>query len=186
MKKPESEQLFANALNTIPELGPIRLTKILNFFGSYEAAFNKSASQYINAGLEANISNSIAEKMRNINPEEEYEKTKKHNIRILLNSDPAFPQLLKEIIPSPPLLYIRGDLSVLNNYCLGIVGTRKISNYGLRILSELIPILVTHKITIVSGLAFGTDAAALEETIRCGGQTISILPSPVDDNSFFF
>jgi DNA processing protein len=55
------------------------------------------------------------------------------------------------------------------------VGSRRNTDYGKRVIKKLIPQLVENRKIIVSGLMYGTDQAAHEEALACGGKTIAVL-----------
>jgi len=102
--------------------------------------------------------------------------------KVIVYGEEIYPKLLAQI-PDPPLaLFYRGSTSNINfDKCIGIVGTRRISNYGTSATKGLVRFLVERGYTIVSGLAYGVDALAHEETLACGGQTIAILGTSIDD-----
>lgn len=59
--------------------------------------------------------------------------------------------------------------------CMGVVGSRRMTNYGRRAIAKIIPQLVFDGWTIVSGLMYGVDQAAHEACLECGGKTIAVL-----------
>ena len=72
--------------------------------------------------------------------------------------DAAYPPRLREI-PQPPLvLFYRGQLGLLNQLTLGIVGSRRATGYSATALAQLLPQLPS--MVIASGLAAGADAMA--------------------------
>lgn len=97
--------------------------------------------------------------------------------------DAAYPALLKEIHDPPAHLYVRGALPPPDALCVSVVGTRRMSAYGRRVVALLVAPLARAGAVIVSGLAFGVDAAAHEAALSAGGQTIAVLPGGVDDAS---
>lgn len=99
----------------------------------------------------------------------------KKNIRFLLITDEAYPARLDEIGDAPPFLYVRGDLSILDQPCIGLVGTRAMSPYGRRVTREFVEPLVRAGMITVSGLALGVDAEVAEETLKVGGRTVAVL-----------
>src|SRR6185503_7240634 len=142
-------------------LGPVSLTKLHRHFKSWIGAWIGKASDYLEAGLPGkSISQIIAEKQK-IKPELSFAELTRRGIEIILATEKTYPSLLKEIITAPPLLYVRGQKEVLNSTTIAVVGTRKISPYGRQACEELSLGLVSHGVTIVSGLAFGIDAVAL-------------------------
>ena len=78
--------------------------------------------------------------------------------------------------PKVTSIYSRGDEGLLlkDTTRLAIVGSRRMSDYGRRIIEEWVPMLVQKGIVTVSGLMTGVDQRIHEETIACGGKTIGI------------
>jgi DNA processing protein len=101
-------------------------------------------------------------------------------IKVLIKEDPEYPRYLKEIDQPPPVLYIKGELCLEDEWAVAIVGTRKVTHYGKQVTEEFARILSDHKITIVSGLARGIDGIAHKVAVETGGRTIAVLGSGVD------
>lgn len=77
---------------------------------------------------------------------------------------------------SPKELYYRGEWDAkLFEKCVGIVGSRRITSYGVRVLEKMVPALVNEGYTIVSGFMYGVDQTAHRLAIECGGKTIGVL-----------
>jgi len=93
---------------------------------------------------------------------------------------PEFPPLLAEIPCAPKELYYRGRLPSPDAPSIAIVGTRRATPQGKNIAREFADVLARRKIMIVSGLAFGVDAAAHEGCLDAGGITIAVLPCGLD------
>ena len=85
-------------------------------------------------------------------------------------------------LSSPPkeIFYIakedsgRGQNDIFKN-CVAVVGSRRMTDYGRRVIEKLIPQLVFEKKTVVSGFMYGTDQYAHQTTINNGGKTIAVL-----------
>ncbi|HCD07939.1 MAG TPA: DNA-protecting protein DprA [Lactobacillus sp.] len=92
--------------------------------------------------------------------------------------DEAYPNLLRTIYNPPALLFFEGNIDLLKNDCIAIVGSRQATNYSFRCISTLVPRLV-NRYTIVSGLASGADSMANEEALVYG-KTIAVLGSGLD------
>lgn len=87
----------------------------------------------------------------------------------------SYPELLAQI-PSPPkVLYVKGELSEKDKFAVAVVGTRRPSEYGRRVATELTSELVKKGFTIVSGLARGIDGVAHRAALVAGGRTIAVL-----------
>lgn len=94
--------------------------------------------------------------------------------------DDEYSGVLKEIFDPPWILYTRGNLSLLQNPALSIVGSRKTSQYGRIVTQKITPELVREGWVIVSGLALGIDAISHESTLKAKGKTIGVLGSGID------
>ncbi len=99
----------------------------------------------------------------------------KRTLKLITIEDEEYPPVLLEIPDAPVFLYVRGDLSILNQPCLALVGTRDMSDYGKRVTEHIVAPLVGAGIVTVSGLAAGIDAEVARETIRAGGKTVAVL-----------
>ena len=105
----------------------------------------------------------------------------KHNIYILTFDDEIYPERLRSIYNPPAVLFCRGELECLeNDFCLAAVGTRKPSDYSVRLTSALVKSLVDFDISIISGFAVGIDITASLAAVRNGGKTIVVLGCGLD------
>ncbi len=99
----------------------------------------------------------------------------KHNIQWISLLDDEYPHLLAHIHMPPPILFWRGNISAAK--ALAIVGSRDTHAYGERVINAIVPKLVQHKYTIVSGGAHGADTMAHRAALDAGGKTIVVLGS---------
>jgi DNA processing protein len=91
--------------------------------------------------------------------------------------DTDYPERLRHTYDPPPCLWIRGALHPADTHALAVVGTRRCTDYGKGVARDLTAALVQHGYTIVSGLAFGIDAAAHRTALKQGGRTLAVLGS---------
>jgi DNA processing protein len=90
--------------------------------------------------------------------------------------DDDYPHLLKSIFSPPLVLYYRGALATaLSDWNLGVVGTRKPSEYGKSMTLALVEDIARMGVTIVSGLAYGIDTCAHAAALKAEGKTIAVL-----------
>src|SRR5712664_3631986 len=89
------------------------------------------------------------------------------NCRLLNWTEPEYPQTLLQIYDPPVLLYVRGDVQVLNLPSLSIVGTRRPTLYGTQMAQRLGRELAARGLVIVSGLARGIDAIGHQRGFGC-------------------
>lgn len=106
--------------------------------------------------------------------------TRRAGARIISYCDDIYPPLLREIYDPPMLFWVRGDPGVLDSPGIAVVGTRRASRYGKDMAASFSEALSGEGLTIVSGLAFGVDAAAHRATLEAGGHTVAVLGSGID------
>lgn len=97
------------------------------------------------------------------------------NIQIVTIKSDSYSDLLREIDSPPILLYCKGDVSLLNKECLGVVGTRRATKYGKEVCEKMIRDIASENIVIVSGLADGIDTVAHKSCLDVDGKTIAVL-----------
>ncbi len=105
-----------------------------------------------------------------------YEKVlEKRELQLITIEEDAYPKRLREIPDAPVFLYAKGDLEILDQPCIALVGTREMSSYGKRVTEAMAGDLVRAGIVTVSGLAAGIDAECARSTLATGGKTVAVL-----------
>lgn len=99
------------------------------------------------------------------------------NIQEINRKDDRFPEKLRQIKNPPEKLYAIGNIDLLKKTSLAIVGTRHITEYGVKNCEYFAREIVKKDIPIVSGMAVGTDAVAHKTALTYGGETIAVLGS---------
>lgn len=118
-----------------------------------------------------------------INAEAKYEALRgQSDLKIVTVLDPEYPKGFFDLQnQKPPILYAKGDISVLNQPGISVVGTRKPSiwtkKFGENISKQMG--VLTGRI-IVSGLALGCDSFAHKGALAASVPTVAILPSGVN------
>ncbi|MDO8602146.1 MAG: DNA-processing protein DprA [bacterium] len=100
-------------------------------------------------------------------------------LKLILNTDTGFPQILREIPWKPHALYLLGA-PLTSERKIAIVGTRKATAVGLEITKRFSQKLSESGLAIVSGLALGIDAAAHIGTLQAKGKTLAVLACGLD------
>ncbi len=104
-----------------------------------------------------------------------------HTDWILTPDDAYYPDVLREIVGPPLVLYCRGDLPDLNRWPgFGIVGTRRASETGRQNAATLSAGLAAAGLVIISGGAAGIDAAAHAGALLAQGRTVVVRPCPLE------
>ncbi len=91
-----------------------------------------------------------------------------------------YPELLRQSISPPAVLFCLGDVSLLNRTCTAVVGTRRATGYGKLVVKKIVPDMVHADLVIVSGMAFGIDSLAHQSAIENNGKTVAVLGTGVD------
>lgn len=179
----ETETLYSIALTFVRGLGPAGTTRLLNDFSSAEAIFAASESQLIDSGLRADIARSIAGRDSLRDAERELKYARKNGIAAIASSDELYPPLLRECSDYPAVIYVKGNPESLSRRMLSVVGTRRVTQYGLLMCDKIIGSLAERvpDLCIVSGLAFGVDSAAHRAALRYGVPTVGFIASPLPD-----
>lgn len=99
---------------------------------------------------------------------------------LLTPDHPDWPTRLSTLDDTPPVLYVRGDPEVLGQPALAIVGSRNPTPAGAETAHQLAHHLAAAGLVIVSGLAYGIDAAAHEGALAAGGLTVAVAGTGVD------
>lgn len=106
----------------------------------------------------------------------------RHSIRVLFLFDDDYPPLLREIPDAPVVLYVLGDTDLSAQPVFNVVGTRRCTAYGTSFCDTLISGLAAYypSAIVVSGLAYGIDAAAHTAALKNGLVTVAVMAHGLD------
>ncbi len=104
----------------------------------------------------------------------------KEEIRILEISDDAYPDKLRNIEDPPKKIFCIGNIELLHKKGIGIVGSRKASEYGKRVAMKIGNLAAENDILVIGGMAKGIDSFGHIGVLAGGGETIAVLGSGVD------
>jgi DNA processing protein len=169
------------ALNSVKGLGPVRIKHLIDYYGSAEEVFRRSGDELVREGIipAACIAGLFGKELRS-EAESQAVLAEKKGVEVFTLASPGYPPYLKEIFAPPPVLFVRGDVSVFTLPCIAIVGTRSPTAYGRAVTRSLTGELVGQGLAIASGLARGIDTIAHETCLERGGRTIAVLGCGID------
>jgi DNA processing protein len=154
-------------------VGPATFRDLINHFGSAEAALSMLPELSARGGGTRSIRIATeAEAYR------ELEAAQRFGARFIGIGEPDYPQALRQIDGAPPLLAVKGDLSVLNRPAVGIVGSRNASVSGAKFAAMIARDCGRAGYAVVSGLARGIDTAAHRASLDTG--TIAAMAGGLD------
>ncbi|MCC7147418.1 MAG: DNA-protecting protein DprA [Phycisphaeraceae bacterium] len=163
-------------------MGPKRTLRSIQQLGSAQAVVGASAQQLaqvegIGRKVADDVCRGLDELRRNRAVEEENELLAQTGVTLAIYGQEGYPKLLTHIHDPPPLLYVKGTLKAEDSLALAVVGSRRCSNYGRSQADRLAGLCAGVGLTIVSGGAYGIDAAAHRGALRNGGRTIAVMGS---------
>jgi DNA processing protein len=173
--------LYWLALGLTPGLGARLTGRLLAHFSSPEKVFRASLTELEACRLPAPVAQSIHGQRAISAAEKELAELRKIGAQLLNWNEAAYSQLLRSIYDPPPLLYLRGDPSVLDRHVIAIVGTRRPTPYGNQVAERLGRDLAARGLVIASGLARGIDASAQRGACSAErGGVIGVLGTGID------
>ncbi len=170
-----TEQEALLVLNAIPGMSGEAIRRLMGTFGNAQRVLQQQEENFLNLGLSQNLVTNIVHFPKDKFLEGEYNYLRKSDIKILSVFDEDYPSLLKQIKHAPLVLYIKGNLKLLNSSSVALVGSRKASSYGLKIAEEFGFSLSQAGMTVVSGGAYGIDTVSHKGALKANGGTIAVL-----------
>ncbi len=168
------------AFNLVPQIGPVKVQRLLDHFGDLETAWRANAFDLNAAGLDKRALENLLTTRKTIDLDAELEKIARAHVRVLTPDDSAYPRLLKQIDNAPFVLYVKGEILPDDDWAVAVVGTRRATPYGREVTRRIVTELAQSHVTIVSGLARGIDAEAHRAALDAQGRTIAVLGCGVD------
>ncbi len=176
------EKSYWLGFSQVPNVGPTRFAQLLDAFGTAKDAWNATEKELLPV-IKPALTKAFLDFRKTFNPAEYEEKLRHKKCWYVTLNDPDYPAFLKQSKKAPFILFTKGTFSfntAENKTTIGIVGTRKITDYGRQVTEMLTSELVNAGCVIVSGLAMGVDAVAHQTTIDNNGKTIAVLGCGID------
>ncbi len=174
-----AEQLSWVKLSAVPTVGNKTLCQLLKTFGLPEQVFNASEHQLnqVVSPKTARHINQFANDELIATAREWLSNPQNHLVTI---ADSHYPQQLLEASDPPALLYAKGNLDLLNQPCIGIVGGRNATKQGEQNAESFAEALSLAGYCIVSGMALGIDGAAHRGALTGSAKTIAVVGTGLD------
>jgi DNA processing protein len=180
MGRTEHDALLA--LTLTEGFGQATIHRCIESFGSAADTLNATADAL--AGLDQvgsrrarQLRTALDQTLHSGAVDEERGLMERFGVHLIGSSDDGYPKLLKHIPDPPPLLWVRGRMVQQDALGLGIVGSRRCSQYGREQADRFASLCAQSGLCIVSGGARGIDAAAHRAALRIGGRTIAVIGS---------
>ncbi|MBO7189083.1 MAG: DNA-processing protein DprA [Alistipes sp.] len=172
------------AILYVQGLGVRGVAHLIDHYGSAEAVYSAPmASLIADAGLRKDIAENISLGEGISVARREVEYCRKHGIFMVAATDAEYPALLRETGDRPHILFVKGNIEALSRPMLSMVGTREMSPSGQHITNRLIEGLAStvDSFTLVSGIAYGVDAACHRAAIAHHIPSVAVLANALPE-----
>jgi len=177
----EQNRLCLLALHFIPGIGNYTIRQLISYCGSAEKVFKTPKGKLKKIPEIGEVTaEAIARGKPFAQADREWKKSEKENAQLIFFTDKTFPSRLKQIPDAPSLLYAKGNIDFENPKTVGIVGTRKSTEYGRECVEQLVGDLQKHQALIISGLAYGIDIQAHRQAVKKNLPTLGVMGSGLD------
>jgi len=171
-----TEREAAMALALANGVGPAFAARMCLAYGSYRGAVKAvCGGAHMSGQVPARIVASVRDSVSRRSWVAELELARRARARFALPGDDDYPDVLLEIAHAPIGLFVSGETLGGLAPMVGVVGTRTPTPRGAAVATELAADLVRAGLTVVSGLARGTDTRAHEGALDAGGRTVAVM-----------
>lgn len=171
-----SDIFYFLATTYLDKIGPTRLRRWINFFGNIKNLFSASAADLQVAGLKQQdifaLKNFDASAV-----ERDLIWCEQNDCHLISIDDDRYPVLLREVASAPLLLFVRGQVELLSQSQIAMVGSRNPTASGRENADEFSRCLAQSGLIITSGMALGIDAASHRGALAVNGKTIAVTGS---------
>lgn len=167
------------ALRHCRGLGARSCCRLLRHFGSAFAAL-EGRERWADAGVDRGKAAEISTGSWRVTARAEWDAVRDLDAVIVQWHEAAYPALLRTLPDAPVLLYCMGDLSLLANPAVAVIGSRKATPRGQALAGHMAGAFASWGITVVSGMAWGIDKAAHEAALDRTGSSIAVLGTGID------
>lgn len=166
--------------NLVKGIGPAKIQAMLDYFGDLATAWQAPEAQLERIGIDRRARQALLEARATLDLDQYQARVEEAGYRVLTWAMDHYPRYLREIPAAPPVLYVAGEVQVVDEWAVAVVGTRRLTAYGRQVTRELVAGLARNNVTVVSGLARGIDGIAHKTALEMGGRTIAVLGSGVN------
>src|SRR5438105_10172049 len=166
------------ALNMLPTMGPVRLRKLLEVFGTPEQILSAKRDQLRRVdGIGNEVVDQITSWESIVDLTAELERIREFGAEVITQQSATYPKSLREIHSPPIVLYVWGEIQDRDQHAIGIIGARRTTHYGMESAKKLSYQLAYAGLTVISGLARGIDTAAHQGALAAKGRTVAVIGS---------
>lgn len=178
--RPDEDRLAWLALVLTPGLGPKRILDAMQELDAPSQVLSLSLTDLEGLRFPSEAAQFIFDGKARKAAEAEWARVAEQGARIITFSCAEYPERLKEIYDPPPVLWLRGDASLLSRPSIAVVGTRHPTPYGSGMAEMLSRDLAARRLLIVSGMARGIDSFAHKGALAARMPTVAVWGTGID------
>jgi len=169
-------------LGNIPGVGSRTALRLVKAFGGDICALFEADEKAVDACHIVNKTQlqSIIYSRNRGRIQRDYEQMDLKGIQCISIENPLYPNTLKYLYDPPVVLYIMGSLPEPDEWMIALIGARQCSSYGRQVSRMLARGMAAAGLTVVSGMARGSDSAAHWGALQEGGRTFAVLGCGAD------
>jgi DNA processing protein len=176
----DEDRLAWLALVLSPGLGPKRIVDAVARLDSASEIFALPLTGLEALRFPAGAAQFIFDGKARVAAEQEWARVAAQGATLVTHGCVAYPERLREIYDPPPVLWVRGDVTLLSRPAIAVVGTRHPSPYGSGVAEMLSRDLAARRLLIVSGMARGIDSSAHRGALAARMPTLAVWGTGID------
>jgi len=175
------EKIYQLALHLTNGLGSVLIRQLIAHFGSAQKIFQANLKNLTRVnGIGEATARIILQKEGLREAEQEVKKVAAADCQLLFYTDTDYPHRFKTLYDAPVLLYAKGNFNLNQGRFVGVVGTRKATEYGKNTCEQIVEGLANKGVTIVSGLAYGIDITTHRACVKHRVPTLGAMATGID------
>ncbi|MFM9945153.1 MAG: DNA-processing protein DprA [Bacteroidia bacterium] len=175
------ELQYQIALTLVDGVGPVTAKNLISYCGSASAVFKAKKSTLVKIPEIGEVTANAVLAFKDFKKaEDELKFIEKHKIKTFFYADKGYPYRLKSTPDCPVILYQLGNFDLNAEKIIGIVGTRKPTEYGKQFCEKLLEDLSGTGATVISGMAYGIDVCAHKAALKNKLPTVGVLAHGLD------
>lgn len=177
------DKLYQVALSLIPKIGPVLSKQLINYFESPKQVLSTPKGKLMKIpGVGKKLAALIpGKKELLLKAESVISESSKQDIHIHYYKEASYPKRLLAVPDSPVVLYSRGNVDLNPLKTIGIVGSRKATNYGMHTTDKIVQDARSQQASVISGLAYGIDVRSHQAALNQDLPTLGVLARGLED-----
>ncbi|AWV98718.1 DNA-processing protein DprA [Arcticibacterium luteifluviistationis] len=178
----QEDLVYKLALKEADGIGGVLFRHLISYFGTAKAVLESPEGKLLKTpGIGPGIISGIKKAKKGLPAAEKLlTDSIKKNFQIISFQDASYPQRFKGLYDAPPIIFCQGSKDLNYTRTVGIVGTRKATDYGKEVTENIVAELAEYGVAVISGLAYGIDVTAHKAALKNNLQTVAVMAGGFD------